>query len=346
MLMYVGLDVHKRFYYGTVMDKKGEIIKDGKFGKDPRCLDEFLDGVNEASVVMEAGYCWQPVYEWLEKDGYRVKLAHPLETKAIAKAKVKTDKIDSKILAHLLRADLVPESWVPPKEVRDLRSLVKHRAFLVRMRTKLKNRVHAELDRRDIDLHIPLFTRRGRELLKSLGIDAVNQLLSVMEVLDVQIREVSGKIKGLVEESEDAMLLTTIPGVGYYNALLLVAEIGDVDRFPDSEKLCAYAGLVPSVRRSGNKTVYGSITKEGSKWIRWALVQSVHAHVRCDTQLSRFYHRLAGRKRKQVAVVATARKMLKVIYWMLKDKEPFHQHEGVNMEECVTPSVSLRVGPR
>jgi transposase len=343
VLLYVGLDVHKRFCYGTIMNKKGEVVKDGKFSKDPRCLEEFMENIGEATVVMEAGYCWQPVYEWLEKDGYEVKLAHPLETKAIAKAKVKTDKIDSRILAHLLRADLVPESWVPPKEVRELRSLVKHRAFLVRMRTKLKNRVHAELDRRDIDLKIPLFARRGMELLRCLGIDAVNQLLSVIEVLDSQIREASAEIEGLARENEDAMLLTTIPGVGYYNALLLFAEIGDVNRFPDSEKLCSYAGLVPSVSRSGKKAVYGSITKQGSKWIRWALVQSVHVHVRHDTQLSSFYHRLAKRKRNQVAVIATARKMLKVIYWMLKLKEPFHPQEGVNEEEGVTPSVSLRV---
>jgi len=120
------------------------------------------------------------------------------------------------------------------------------------------------------------------------------------------------------------MLLNTIPGVGYFNALLLVAEIGDVNRFPDSEKLCSYAGLVLSVRRSGNKTVYGSITKEGSKWIRWALTQAVHVHVRYDSRLSKFYNRLAVKKGKQVAAVATARKMLKAVYWMLKRKEPFH----------------------
>ena len=224
MLLYVGLDVHKRFCYGTVMNEKGEVVRDGKFGKDLRCLEEFLDGVDEASVVMEAGYCWQPVFKWLERDGYDVKLAHPSKTRAIAEAKIKTDKIDSKILAHLLRADLVPESWVPPQEIGELRSLVKHRAFLVRTRTKL----------------------------------------------------------------------------------------------------CSYAGLVPSVSRSGNKTVYGSITKEGSKWIRWALTQTVHVHVRYDSRLSRFYHRLAVKKGKQMAVVATARKMLKVVYWMLKEKEQFH----------------------
>ena len=140
----------------------------------------------------------------------------------------------------------------------------------------------------------------------------------------MQIRGVSEKIRSLAREKEDAMLLTTIPGVGYYNALLLVAEIGDVNRFPDSERLCSYARLVPSVSRSGSKTVYGPITKEGSKWIRWALVQSVHAHIRQDTGLSRFYHRLARKKGKQIATVANARKMLKVVYWMLKNREEFH----------------------
>ncbi|MBS7614615.1 IS110 family transposase [Candidatus Bathyarchaeota archaeon] len=322
-MLYVGLDVHKKVCYGTMMNEKGDVVKHGRFSRDPRCLKEFMAGVDEASVVMEAGYCWQPVYEWLEKDGYEVKLAHPTETKAIAKAKVKADKIDSKILAHLLRCDLVPESWVPPREVRELRGLVKHRAFLVRMRTRLKNRVHAELDGRDIDLHVPLFTGRGRELLKCLGIESINQLVAVVEVLDKQILEVSKKIRGLAKMNEDVALLTTIPGVGYYTALLLLAEIGDVSRFPDSEKLCAYAGLVPSVYRSGEKTVYGPITKEGSRWIRWALTQSVHAHVRYDTRLSRFYRSLAKKKGKQVAAVATGRKMLKVVYWMLKNREEF-----------------------
>jgi transposase len=212
----------------------------------------------------------------------------------------------------------------PPRETRELRSLVKHRAFLVRTRTKLKNRIHAELDKKDMDIGIPLFIKKGKDQLRCLSIEAVDQLLSVIDVLDLQIHTVSLKIKSLACENEDAMLLTSIPGVGYYNALLLVAEIGDVNRFPDSEKLCSYAGLVSSVRSSGKKTVYGPITKQGSKWLRWALVQSVHAHVHYDTHLSMFYRRLALRKKRQAAVVATARKMLKVVYWMLKDKEAFH----------------------
>jgi transposase len=322
-LMYVGLDVHKRICHGTMMNGEGKIVKQERFSNGPRGVDAFMGGVEGARVVMEAGYCWQPLYDRLEAEGHDVKLAHPLKTKAIAQAKVKTDKIDSETLAHLLRADLVPESWVPPQELRDLRELVKRRAFLVKMRTKLKNRVHAELAKRDITPVRPPFTRKGMEVLQGLGIGAVSQLLPVIEVLDRQIAEVSAIIDRVAIENGDARLLTTIPGVGYYIALLLVAEIGDVNRFPSSEKLCSYAGLVPSVRRSGNSTLHGSITKAGSKWVRWALTQAVHVHIRFDTRLTRFYRRLAGKKAKQVAVMATARKMLKVVYWMLKEKEEY-----------------------
>jgi transposase len=306
-----------------MMSEEGAIIKQERFSNDPRSLDAFLGGVDGARVVIEAGYCWQPLYDRLEERGHDVTLAHPLKTKAIAQAKVKTDKIDSRILAHLLRADLVPEAWVPPREIRALRELVKRRAFLVRLRTRVKNRIHAELAKRAIHAVTPLFTRKGREVLQGLGIDAVSQLLPVLAVLDQQIRAVSAVIDRTAVGNRDAMLLTTMPGVGFYIALLLVAEIGDVHRFPDAERLCAGMGLVPSVRQSGSRTIYGPITKEGSKWVRWALTQAVHTHVRYDTRLTTFYHRLATKKGTQVATVATARKLLKVIYWMLREQKPY-----------------------
>jgi transposase len=247
------------------MDEEGRVLKRERFSNDPSSLKSFMKDIGEAKVVMESGYCWQPIYDRLEEAGYDVRLAHPLKVKAIAEAKIKTDEIDSETLAHLLRADLLPESYVPPREIRELRELVKRRAFLVGMRTRLKNRIHAELAKRDIDPATPLFTKRGRALLASLGIDAVSQLLPVMEALDRQIGEVSAVLKRAAMEDGRARILTTIPGVGYYTALLLVAEIGDVNRFPDAEKLCSYAGLVPSVRRSGGSTVHGHITKEGSR---------------------------------------------------------------------------------
>jgi len=306
-LMYVGLDVHKLVCYGTVMTHDGEVVKRAKFTNDHEALDGFLEGLHEAQVAMEAGYCWQPLYGWLEEAGHDVRLAHPKEVKALAKKK--TDKTDSEALAHLLRADLLPESYVPPRDIRMLRDRVRRRAFLVGMRTKIKNRIHAELVKRGIRPGVSPWTREGRELLRGLELEAVDQVLPVMVVLDRQILEISRGLKRMCGEDPRARLLTTIPGVGYYIALLLVAEIGDVRRFPDSEKLCSYAGLVPTVRRSGGSTRQGGITKEGSKWLRWGLSQAVHAHLHSETNLTRFYRRSARKKPSQVAVMATARKM-------------------------------------
>lgn len=322
-MMYVGLDVHKRVCYGTVMDEKGKIVKQDKFTNDLEALDEFMEDLDEALVAMEAGYCWQPLYDRLLESGHHVKLAHPLKVKAIAQAKVKTDKIDSETLTHLLRADLLPESYVPPRDIRELREVVRRRAFLVGMRTMLKNRIHSDLAKRGISLGASPFSKTGKELLQGLGLEAVDQILPVMEVLDRQIGEISRCMRRMCGEDPNAGLLTTIPGVGYYIALLLVSEIGDVRRFPDAEKLCSYAGLVPSVRRSGGSTKHGGITHEGSKWMRWALVQAVHVHIRFDTELTKFYRRLAAGKPKQVAITATARKMLKVVYWLLRNGESY-----------------------
>ena len=322
--MYVGLDVHKRVCHGTVIDEEGHVVKRERFSNDPDSLKSFMKDIDEAKVVMESGYCWQPIYDRLEEAGYDVRLAHPLKVKAIAEAKIKTDEIDSETLAHLLRADLLPESYVPPKEIRDLRELVKRRAFLVGMRTRLKNRIRAELAKRRIRLGANPWTREGRVLLQSLELEAVDQIMPVMLTLDRQIGMMSLDLKHMCGENPQARLLTTIPGVGYYIALLIVSEIGDVNRFPDSESLCSYAGLVPGVWRSGDTTHHGGITREGSGWLRWALTQAVHAHLRHETNLTRFYRRLAGKKPTQVATMATARKMLKVVYWMLRNNEPYH----------------------
>ena len=305
--MYVGLDVHKKICYGTVMDENGAVVKQAKFDNDHEALDGFMEDLHEARVVMEAGYCWQPLYDRLEEAGHDVRLAHPKKVKALTKKK--TDKTDSETLAHLLRTDLLPESYVPPPYIRLLRDRVRRRSFLVGMRTKIKNRIHAELAKRGIRLGVSPWTREGRALLQGLELEAVDQVMPVMFTLDRQILEMSRGLKHMCGENPEARLLTTIPGVGYYIALLIVSEIGDVNRFPDSESLCSYAGLVPEVWRSGDTTHHGGITHEGSGWLRWALTQAVHAHLRHETNLTRFYRRLARKKPSQVATMATARKM-------------------------------------
>lgn len=325
-MRYAGLDIHRTFCQATVMAEDGSIVKTGKFPSNREGLREFMADIGEAKVVIEATGVWEHLYDLLEEEGYDVTLSHPLETKAIAHAKVKTDKVDSRILAHLLRADLVPSSYIPPKEVRELRKLVRHRLFLVRLSTKLKNSTYGEIMRRGVEYETgKVFTDEGRQWLSTLGMYRVDANLRLLEAVEEQIGGINEKIKDTAMSSSQARLLTSIPGIGPYSALLILAEIGDIGRFPDSEKLCGYAGLVPSTHQSGSVVKHGPITKEGSRYLRWILVESVHIHVRyCDSYLTRFFHKLERKKGKKVATVATARKMLKAIWWMLTTGQEFN----------------------
>lgn len=324
MPTYVGLDVHKKVCHATLMNERGEILKEGKFPNERAEFERFFKGIDDAEVAMESSYCWQPAYELLEGMGYEVKLAHPKRTRAIADTKIKTDAKDSEALAQLLRLGWLPTSYVPPKDGRELRDLMRLRTYLVMIRTRFKNKIRAELAKRWIRARHP-FTKRGKGQLRELGIMGVDYCLAVMQTLDERIAELSKLVKQRAGESEEAKLLMTIPGVGYFTALAILAEIGDISRFPNEERLCSYAGLVPSLHQSGNTRWLGRITKEGSGLLRWVLIECVWTHLQNaeDTHLTRFFWRTAKRRGKRVAAVATARKLLVVIYYMLTRQEGF-----------------------
>ncbi len=156
-----------------------------------------------------------------------------------------------------------------------------------------------------------------------LGSDTVEECLVVLGSLRNRIGLVSEGIERRASEIEETKLLMTIPGVSHFSALTIWAEIGDISRFSDEEKLCSYVGLVPSVHQSGSTRRYGSITKQGSPMFRWVLQECLWTHLRYDTYISRFFYRLARKKGKKVAAVAAARKLLVAIYWMLRNQEEF-----------------------
>jgi transposase len=305
------------------MDERGRILKQEKFPNERLEFERILKGIDDAKIAMEACYCWQPPYEFFESRGFEVKLAHPIKTRVIAEAKIKTDAADSEALAHLLRADLLPTSYVPPKELRELRELVRLRTYLVRERTRFKNKIRAELAKRGIRVLKNPFAKRRTPLLSELGVKSINECLSMIAALDERIREVSSELKRKAAENEDVELLMSAPGIGRFSALAILAEIGDISRFSDAEKLCSYAGLVPSVHQSGAMRRYGRITKQGSSMLRWIVQECLWVHLRYDTYITRFFFRVAAKKGKKIAAVAAARKLLVAIYWMLIRKEKF-----------------------
>jgi len=240
-MWYVGLDLGKRWHYMVVMDEQGRIVRQQKLPNDPllmqRCF-ETLEG--PCRVVLEATGHWMAVYDRIEPHAQEVVLAHPLKVKAIASARIKTDKIDATTLAHLLRADLIPRAYIPPPHVREWRELVRHRAFLVRLQTRVKNRLQALLAKRGVTPPpvSDLFGKTGLTWLASLVLAEPygamrTRYLAVLERLRQQIREVEQTIDQTVQTTPEVQLLMTIPGIGRYLALLILGEIGEITRFPD-----------------------------------------------------------------------------------------------------------------
>jgi transposase len=334
-MLYTGIDYHRSFSYLTTMNEKGEIINQKKLPSNGEIVD-FLKGFGEdMEIAIEATPSWYWLYDHLENEGFHVKLSHPLKTKAIAYAKVKTDKVDSATLAHLLRSNLLPLSYVPEKPVRLNRELLRYRASLVKIQTGVKNKIHTVLAKNNVSHeYSDLFGKQGMAFLHSLTLAenykiALEGYLTVLDAVREEIRAASKKVQKLAEENREALLLMTIPGMGYYSALLTTSEIGDVKRFRSAKQLCAYAGLVPSTHASGNTCFHGHITKQGSRWLRWILIESaIHAAKRPGV-LRRFYFKIERKKGGQIAKVATARKLLEWIYHILRDGRSYQEMEMI-----------------
>jgi transposase len=325
---FIGLDVHRHYSVYTRLDEGGRILGQGKVANE--AVAGIVSGLGgPCKVVLEATGNWGYIADELQPVVDEIVLAHPLQVKAIAAAKVKTDKVDATILAHLLRTDLIPRSYLAPPHVREMRDLLRLRASLVRLRTTVKNKIHAILAKRGLSVPVTdLFGKKGRLWLAQQELSpvqgkAVSAYLALIDLLEERMALVSAEIDRQAEEREEVQLLMTIPGIGRYSALLIISEVGDIRRFPDGDRLAAYAGLVPGVRASGGKARLGPITKQGSAWLRWILVEAVYRAARRPGCLRDRYERLRRRKGSPVAAVATARFLATCIHAVLTERRPF-----------------------
>jgi len=334
MKQYIGIDLHKSKSFVTRLDRRGQVCEQVELPHATGELTRYLQALPaDARIAVEATGNWMWLYELIEERCPDVVLAHPLRTKAIASARIKTDKIDATTLAQLLRADLVPAAYIPPRAVRDTREVLRYRASLVRLRTQVKNKIQAIISKTGI--RTPTKTALGVKSRRFLAMVSVRPCyrfsldgyLRLLESLTREIQGVTQQIEAEGAVSPQAQLLCTMPGIAAYSALLILSEIGDIHRFPDSRHLCSYAGLVPSVHASGGKTRLGRLTKQGSSWLRWILVElSMHA-INGAPQFRSLYHRVAKKHGSNVGRVAVARAMLKTIYAMLKHEEAFRPRD-------------------
>lgn len=330
---YIGMDVHDRYCQVAILNDDSNEPEERRIPAERDELEEFAREHSGAQVAIEATRNYWFVYDCLEPE-LDVSVANPHETGLIGDQKVKSDRLDAKRLAVLLRVDALATSYIPPDEFREARKLVRRRKALVEDRTSAKNRVRSALADRGVTYDGDLFGQDGREFLADEELplsEADRQIieadLAVIETLDEQIAQLQADIDEIAATWDETQLLMTIPGVGPVLAVTIVAEIGEIERFSSKKQVVSYAGLDPRVRQSGEKETTDAITKEGPPVLRWALGQAVLNVVKYDSALGNFYTRMKRRKQNQKALVAAMRKLLVWMYAMLTNKEEYNPPE-------------------
>jgi len=327
----IGLDVHKRFAEVAIIDPGGSPRRGPRIPVTPEGLRAFAQQLGpDDQLVLESTSNAFPVAELLAQHAGRVVISNPMRTRAIADAKVKTDHVDAAVLAQLLAADFVPQVWIPDERIRELRRAVSRRHSLVRVRTRLRNQVHAVLIRNLLDCpHSDLFGRGGRRWLAEAALPAderaqVEATLRLLGAIDAEIARAEGALAQAAVDDVAVRRLLTIPGVGLTTAIAVRAAIGDVQRFTRPTHLAGYLGLAPTVRQSGERAAHtGRITKQGPGHARGILVEAALSAITVPGPLRAFYWRVQRRRGPQVAAVATARKLATLAWHMLSRGEDY-----------------------
>jgi transposase len=347
----IGLDVHREFAQIAVWED-GVVRQAGQIATTPEALRAFADSLLPSDeVAIEATCNTHAIVKLIAPRVARVVISNPMKTRAIAEARVKTDKVDAAILAQLLAANYLPAVWMPDEGTQALRRQVARRAHIVRQRTRLKNQVQAILQRNLIPKPSvsDLFGIKGRCWLSNQPLPpdeelAVEALLRQLDFHGQELRMIDTALGQAALARDEVKRLMTIPGVDATVALSIVAAVGDFHRFPRPEQLVSYLGLNPRVRQSGGQPAsHGRITKHGRAHARGMLVEAAWVAVKTPGPLRAFYERIRSRRGMQVAVVATARK-LTVLCWHLVIKGQDYAFARASLTEKKLRKLELRAG--
>lgn len=331
MIRYVGLDVHRESVVVCIMSAGGEVLRTLTVPCTRCGLEAFACAhlTDQDQVVLEATFnCWA-VLSVLRSFVGRIAVSNPLTTKAIAQSKVKTDKVDARVLADLLRCGYLPEVWVPDAATQQQRTLTHRRATLVSDRTRLKNRIQGVLAQALIPRHEgDLFSQVGLQWLAEQPLSELERGLlesdrRLLTLVEAELAALDATLVQRAHRDERVRLLMTLPGVDYTVALGVLSALGDVTRFRDGDHAASYFGLVPSTRQSADRCYHGPITKRGSRHGRWLLIQAAQHAGKHPGPVGVFYRRLRKKKNHNVAVVAAARKLVVIAWQMLTTGEPY-----------------------
>jgi len=338
---YVALDIHKHYSVAAGVNRDGQVTLHPvriEHADLEGWLKKNLQGTDYV-VIESTTNAWH-VYDLLEPLAERVVVANPIKVKQIATARVKTDVRDTLILARLLAANLIPEVWVPPVHVRQMRQLLSQRRQLVETHTQILNRMHSVAHRHHLKHERgKRFNEQNTGWQKDPRLSKMEQFQLELEMenrkyIEKQIERISTEVSKHCHQkpwSEDMAYVMSLPGFGVITAMTVLAAIGEIGRFETPRKLASYSGLTPGLEQSGTKRRGKGITKEGRRELRWALVEAALQAVKSDPLLKRRFDELQRRMHRNQAIVAIARHLLELIWYMLTRRQPYRgfSHERI-----------------
>jgi transposase len=323
-MWHVGIDLHREFVVVAAVRDNGEIMEPVKIAcRETEAIAEVARALVPFRAVIEASGTYRWLYDLLRPHG-TVLLAHPLRLRAMIQRRSKTDKLDSQLLANLLRINQIPLAYIPPEPYQRLRDLVRCRARMGRELAQAKIRLRALLARqnRQAPFRMP-FGVRGLAWFRNQDFGPIenltrDELLARMKHFGRHIAVFDQRIAEMANEFPQTEALLDIHGIALFSALLIVAELGEVERFRTAKEVGAYCGLTSRVHQSGGHCYQGPITRQGSPWLRWILVQAAMKATRDDVALKRFYTRVRKRSGAKKARVAVARKLAEICWKRLR----------------------------
>lgn len=332
-MIYLGIDHHKAWDQVVAINDNNEVVLECRLPSTREAWEQLKTALPKGECVrsvLEAGWNWGKLYDVLEELGLDPKLANALKVRLIAESRIKTDKRDALALAQMLRMGWIPEVHVPGRQTRDRKNLLRQRAWLIRQRTGIKNRIHSILDRNHLELPevSDVFGARGKAWLKAVELRQPDDHLlaahlDLFESVQKQIRETETWIDAALGEHADLEILKSLPGVGKLLGALIALEIDGIGRFETPERLCAYAGLVPSLHQSGNTRNFGGLISGCNRHLRYAFIEAAWTAVRVSPYFSGFHRRVKAKKGSQVAIGAAARKLCAFAFYCLQGRRDY-----------------------
>ena len=340
-MKHIGIDIGKKKCDVCVMDDAGRVVETGQYPntvKDAaRTARDIVRKYGRCRAACETtGNMWRKTYDTFEAAGIPIKLANTFHMAIIAKTAKKTDKVDAKKIAHVLRMNMIPECYVPESRIRGIRAMVRQRIRMTQDRTRIINRMHSMLDRYDVAIDAThMYAEKALAQLDAITLDSPHDAL-VLEQYVRQIRHLTEEIDdmdALLEKEaaydENAKLLASMTGMGTYSALALSAEIGDISRFADPKKMVSWAGLCPTIHQSGDQLYLGKRKKlDTNGLVNWIMCEAANVAARHDPRMRSIYESAKKRHagKHALGIIVVANKMLTIAWHMLTTQTPYTSH--------------------